>query len=349
MVHQGHVLRPMIHRHQASWWHVFIRSLAAGIFMVLLIPTMAHQARADTPIVFRSENYALHRVSQGETPGVLAKRYFGNEDAAWRIMDANPQADFAPETYVVVPLRDHNPGGLMPDGYQTIPILCYHRFGVTCRSQLCLPADVFEKQIAYLKKNGYRSVSLNMLSAFLQYQQALPSRSVIITIDDGYKSGYDIAYPILKKYGFTATFFVYIDFVGVSKNALDWHHLRQLKSDGFEIGSHTLSHADLSRQKPGETRRAYLKRIEVELIQSKAILDKKLNQDTRCIAWPFGRYNNDVLDISNLAGYTLGFSVKRGGNAFFDDPMVLRRDQVLSPNMKRFRTNLKTFVKAPLR
>lgn len=317
--------------------------------MLLIILTTAHRAHADPPIVFRSENYALHRLNLGETPGILAKHYFGSEDAAWRIMDANPQADFTPKTYVVIPLKDHNPGGLRPNGYQTIPILCYHRFGVTCHSQLCLPANVFEKQIAYLKKNGYRSVSLKMLSGFLQYRQALPSRSVIITIDDGYISGYDIAYPILKKYGFTATFFVYIDFVGVSKNALDWHHLRQLKSDGFEIGSHTLSHADLSRQKTGETRSAYLKRIEEELFQSKAILDKKLNQDTRCIAWPFGRYNNDVLEISNLAGYTLGFSVRRGANAFFDDPLVLRRTQVLSHNMDRFKSNIKTFVKAPLR
>jgi len=77
---------------------------------------------------------------------------------------------------------------------------------------LCAPTSVFDQQMRYLKDNHYRVISLNELLDFLNYRHAIPKRSVLITIDDGYRSAYDIAYPILKKYGFKATLFIYTDF-----------------------------------------------------------------------------------------------------------------------------------------
>jgi peptidoglycan/xylan/chitin deacetylase (PgdA/CDA1 family) len=324
----------------------FMACMGATIALWVLLGAVA---MAGTPVAFRSADYVLHRIARGDTPQSLAKLYYGNEGAAWRILDANPDTPFKRNTYVVVPLKADDLGGLHPDGYQTVPILCYHRFGEACRSQLCVPTQVFKQQIKYLKDQGYHSVTVEALSDFLQYKRELPSKSVIITIDDGYKSGYDIAYPILKKYGFTAIFFIYTDFVGASKNAVTWADLRELKANGFEVGSHTMSHIDLSQQKPGESRTDYLSRIRDELAGSKALLDKNLNQNTRFIAWPFGRYNMSVLEISEQLGYTMGLTVKRGGNPFFNDPLTLRRDQVLSRKLKTFASRLKTFSKAQLR
>ncbi|MDL1967299.1 MAG: polysaccharide deacetylase family protein [Deltaproteobacteria bacterium] len=84
----------------------------------------------------------------------------------------------------------------------------------------------------------------------------------------------------MKKYDFRATFFIYTDFVGVSKNAITWDQLREMKKSGFEIGAHTIFHCDLTRQNKGEDTQAYLSRIEKELGMSKQIIDKKLNQHT---------------------------------------------------------------------
>jgi len=302
-----------------------------------------------SPPAFASDEYIIHQLKRNESPQLLARHYLGSQEESWRIHSANPQADFKPGTYVVVPLKETRLGGLSQEGFQTVPILCYHRFRDSCTSSLCVPSKIFDKQMAYLKNNGFTTISLEMINRFVQFKQMIPPKSIIITIDDGYRSGYDIAVPILKKYGFTATLFIYSDFVGASRNAVTWDMLRQLKSEGFEIGSHTLSHVDLSHQMAGEDEPTYLARIKKELVDSKAILDKQLKQDTRFIAWPFGRYNVNVMELSEQAGYELGFSVDRGGNAFFEDPMALNRDQILSRDMDRFQSRLKTFKKAELR
>lgn len=83
---------------------------------------------------------------------------------------------------------------------------------------------------------------------------------MVITIDDGYESVYNIADPILRKYGFTATLFIYTDFVGVARGAITWDQLREMKGDGFEVGSHTLSHCDLTKKKEGEDNMAIITR-----------------------------------------------------------------------------------------
>jgi len=212
-----------------------------------------------------------------------------------------------------------------------------------------MPANVFDRQLQYLKDQGFQSISLAMLHDFMAFKRDLPPKSVIITIDDGYRSAFDIAYPILKKHGFTATYFVYTDFVSATRSAMNWDQLRQIKADGFEIGSHTLTHSDLTKPKPGENRDAYLKRIKHELAQSKVIIDAKLKQDTLFVAWPFGKSNPGVEKLSEEVGYAFGLSVRRGSNAVFTDPLALNRDQILSQKIEKFATRLKPFKKSELR
>jgi len=108
------------------------------------------------------------------------------------------------------------------------------------------------------------------------------------------------------------------------------------------VGSHTVTHADLSKKRAGETEKEYLARIKKELILSKQILDDKLSQDTRSIAFPYGEFNPAVLKLCEEAGYRAGFSVRAGGNAFFSEPFTLRRNQILKKDMESFSVKLKT-------
>ncbi|MBU0465861.1 MAG: polysaccharide deacetylase family protein [Proteobacteria bacterium] len=170
----------------------------------------------------------------------------------------------------------------------------------------------------------------------------MPQKSVVITIDDGYKSVYDIAFPILKQYGFTATLFIYNEFVS-GGSALTWEQIREMKAAGFEVGSHTISHADLAVQKPEENETDYIQRITYELVQSKEILDTKLDQNTTLLAFPFGSTNQTVINICKTAGYTAGLSVIRGGNPFFRNPFLILRDQILSQEPAEFISSLETF------
>jgi peptidoglycan/xylan/chitin deacetylase (PgdA/CDA1 family) len=211
-----------------------------------------------------------------------------------------------------------------------------------------MPAAVFERQMDYLEDHGYRTISLEQLSAFLEYREAIPRKSVIITIDDGYSSVYDVAYPILREHGFTATLFIYTDFVGVSSSALSWEQLAEMKAAGFEVGSHTLSHSDLSKQAEGEDEQAYRARVAGELRRSKEIIDRKLGQDTRFLAYPYGRFNTSVVKLTKESGYTLALSVKRGSNPFFADPFVLKRDQILKRDMTWFVSRLNCFQEVSL-
>lgn len=300
------------------------------------------------PIIFQSEEYILYLLQGGETPVSLAERFLGDPKRSWVIEEANEGTPFERHQMIVIPLKEENRGGLTPDGYQVVPILCYYGFAEDCKSPLCIPAGVFELQMRYLKDNGYRVISLGELLDFLQYRHSLPRRSVVITVDGGYGSAYDIAYPILERYGFTATLFIHTAFVGASKSAITWDQLREMKADGFEVGSQTLSYCDLTKRRAGEDDQAYMARIKRQLLVSKQIIDRKLEQDTIYLAFPYGSYDQRVLNICDQVGYRIGLSVERGGNPFFADPLALKRNQILKRDLESFITKVKTFYEFSL-
>ncbi len=272
---------------------------------------------------------------------MLAEKFLHDKRKAWIIEDANDDVIFKKNKLIIIPLKQKNKGGISNDAIQSVPIIAYHRFGDDYISPLCISTEIFDNQMKYLKTNGYKTITQEELISFLDYRNSIPEKSIMITIDDGYRSIYRTAYPILKKYGFTATLFVYTDFVGVCKNAITWEQLREMKSNGFSIGSHTLSHADLTKQMPGETDEDFRVRIMKELRVSKQIIDKKLNQDTISLAFPYGSYNEEVLNFTKSCGYKIGVSVKRGSNPFFSDPLTLKRNQILKKNMKSFISKIK--------
>lgn len=293
--------------------------------------------------LFRSEDYLVYQLQDNETSAELAERFLGARSKSWIIEEANPGIIFKRGRAIVIPLKDKNRAGLNPEGFQTIPVLTYHRFAESCDSPLCMPESIFELQMQYLKDNGYHVIAAEQLLAFLEYRQGLPKKSVLITMDDGYRSVYEIAYPILKKYGFTATLFIYTSFVGASRMAITWDQLKEMQQDGFTIGSHSVYHSDLSKPKEGETQPEYIARVKEELYGSKKIIDQKLGQNTYLLAYPFGYYDQRSIQTAREAGYKIAVSVKRGGNPFFANPLALKRDQILKKDMQAFISRLKTF------
>ena len=323
-------------------WLLFLSSCATT-------GTKGADKQHEKPAAFQSENYILYELEGDETPESLARRFLSDPKKKWVIEDNNEGIRYEKGKLIVIPLKEEARGGLTVNGYQKIPILTYHRFGKKSKSSLSIPAQVFDQQMAYLKTNGYRVIPLSDLIAFMQFHMTLPKKAVVITIDDGYRSVYDIALPILKKHGFTATLFIYIDFVGIPGSSVTWKQLKEMKSSGFEVGSHTLSHSNLTKKRKDESEEAYIERIEKELLLSKQIIDKKLNQNTVSVAFPYGAYNQQILDICEKTGYKLGLSVKRGGNPFFANPLSLRRSQLLSRDLNYFIKNLDTFYNLSLR
>jgi peptidoglycan/xylan/chitin deacetylase (PgdA/CDA1 family) len=316
--------------------------LATLCALYVLVCCSSMPRRTPGEALYQSTEAVVYRLGAATTPEILAERFLGNAGKAWVITDNNPESTFAAGQVVTIPLANENKGGLYANGVQVVPILCYHRFADRCDSNMCIPAETFASQLEYLKQNGYHTISLAQLAEFLAYREAIPAKSVVITMDDGYRSIYDIAYPLLKKYGFTASLFIYTDFVQATSIAMTWDQIAEMKAAGFEIGSHSVSHADLTLKKEAETEAAFQARITRELMESKKIIDRKLNQETVFFAYPYGSFNQSTLRLTQQAGYRLGLGIQNGGNPFFADPHALRRNQILSSDGEYFKKRTQT-------
>jgi peptidoglycan/xylan/chitin deacetylase (PgdA/CDA1 family) len=242
-----------------------------------------------------------------------------------------------------------NPVGVYPDGYQTIPILAYHRFGDKDGKMVVTP-EAFAAQLAYLAENDYRVIRLRDLADFLAGMRALPRRAVLLTVDDGYASFYQHAYPLLKRYGFPATVFVYSDFIG-AKDALTWAQMQEMIASGLiDIQSHSKSHESLVAMLPGESERSYHARLDKELTAGRDLLQRNLGVTVSMFAYPYGDTNAAVVERLERANYQLAVTVNSGGNPFFASPLLLQRTMIFGDHdIEAFKARLQTFREADLR
>ncbi len=279
----------------------------------------------------RSERLLVYLPESGDTLAAIAERFLGHAHQAWRVADANGSTwQVTPGAPLIVPLVAANPMGLNGDSVQTVPILCYHRFGAGQSKMIVAPAQ-FEAQLEWLARNHYRVLRLGELQGFFAAREALPQRSVVITIDDGYESVYRHAYPALKKYGFSATLFVYSDFVG-SRDGLSWPQLQEMAASGvIDVQAHSKSHRNLVERSVGENDTSWRHSIEVEVRQPRVVLERGLASvgiRVRHYAYPFGDANEAVLEALQRNDFELGVTVNPGGNPFYAHPLMLRRTMI---------------------
>ena len=301
------------------------------------------------PVVGRDNDYVIVSARSGETMASLAERYLGDAGKAWWIAQLNNASTVREGQIVVIPLRQRNAIGVFANGYQTVPILCYHRFG-TKTSKLNVTPAAFEQQMEWLARNGYTVVTLARLARFLEGKEALPAKSVAITIDDGYRSSYEIAYPILRKYGFPATVFLYTDFVGAS-DAMSWAQMKDMTSSGLvTIQPHSKSHANLTQRLPNETDARYRDRIRREVDAPVTVIKERLAEPIFAFAYPYGDVNEYVVDLLVKDSVGQGVTVTPGGNPFYAYPYMLRRTMIFgNDDLDAFKAKLVTFVRTGAR
>ena len=304
---------------------------------------------ASRPAAYQSEDFVVTFAQPGDTPETLAARYLGDADRAWMIEDYTGLRAFAPGQEVVIPRRPWNPTGVTPGGYQIVPILTYHNLAEQAKGRLVLASATFREQMQYLKTNGYRVVSLADFVEFTRLGRQLPQKAVVLTFDDGYRAFKDHARPVLKELGFTATLFIYTDWVGAGRGALTWADLRELAAEGFDVQAHTKTHADL-RRAVGETDHQYARRIQAELEQPQELFSKNLGRRSQVLAYPYGRWDEGLLPKVKEYGYIAAFSVRRQGNASFVRPLAAHRSQIYSEmTLDDFVKNLNVFQEENLR
>lgn len=187
-----------------------------------------------------------------------------------------------------------------------VPVLNYHQVEEKNGNPLTLWPDQFETQMSYLADEGYTTITIDEMMDALENGTPLPDKPVIITFDDGYADNYEYAYPILKKYGFKATIFLIYDFTNAYPNYLTWDQINEMKESGLiRFESHTMTHANLAELTSTDELRH-------EIADSHDLLSDKLGYDMHYIAYPGGRVNAEIEEITRAAGYRGGFTVHYG-------------------------------------
>ncbi|HQU37419.1 MAG TPA: polysaccharide deacetylase family protein, partial [Anaerolineales bacterium] len=212
-----------------------------------------------------------------------------------------PSPTFTP-TSTFTPLPTFTPTStLTPEfivqgpGNVTVPILLYHHVGYSLTdSEYYVSPDEFENQMNYLFMRGYRTISVEQLTQAINLGAQLPSRPILLTFDDGSETVYTEALPIMQKYRFTGTAYIVHNFIG-SGLFMDRDQIRELYDAGWEIGSHSLSHHDVTTR-PGSQ--------EEEIVKSRQRLASYLEVPINSFAYPFGAYDSDSLHFVKLAGYS---------------------------------------------
>jgi len=212
-----------------------------------------------------------------------------------------------------------------------IPILTYHNFTKDEGSSYSINIIEFEKQMNYLATHNYSVISLSELLKGLKNGQ-LPPKPVVITIDDGFKSTFTLAYPVLKKYNFPATLFIYTDFIERNSNSLTWGEIKEMTENNLEIGSHTLSHCNLLQYKENENYENYLARIKKEIFLSKEILEIKIGGKVKFFAYPYGVYSPTIINLVIQADYEGILNANIMNNTLNADPFSLNRQIIFGNN-----------------
>jgi len=171
--------------------------------------------------------------------------------------------------------------------------------------------DRFRAEMQMLADAEIGVISMEEFLAWKRGEINIPDPSVVITIDDGFDSIYDEAFPILKEFGFPFTFFIYTNFLGGSGSTLSVEEIKEMMANGGTLGCHSVSHPYVSKVRMEREKgpEAYTKFLRKEMIESANILEEKIGVRPIIYAYPGGYYAEDMFDVAKEAGYEALFTV----------------------------------------
>jgi peptidoglycan/xylan/chitin deacetylase (PgdA/CDA1 family) len=180
-------------------------------------------------------------------------------------------------------------------GDVTIPIILFHRIDISStHSRYYVPPKTFEQAIKALKNWDYTSITTQMLVQAITMGRELPPHPILITFDDGHLDNYINAFPIMQKYGFRGILYIVGNYLGAD-GFMNRDQILEMYDAGWEVGSHSMNHLDLTTLSPESQR--------YEIVDSKEYLENMLGIDILTFAYPFGAKDGAVKDYVRFAGY----------------------------------------------
>jgi peptidoglycan/xylan/chitin deacetylase (PgdA/CDA1 family) len=212
----------------------------------------------------------------------------------------------------------------------TLPILMYHKVdeipsGTRHVGNYVLP-EQFDAQLTAISRWGYVPITMEEWLDIRAGRHKPPRRPIALTFDDGYRSNHDIAWPLLRCHGMTATVFLVADLIGGTNRwdvnepqepLLRPEEIRAMQAAGIQFGSHTCTHGSLIDMQPNE---AFL-----ELTRSRATLMALLGRPVVTLAYPYNKQNSTVRALARQAGYQAAVLGRGRANSRWTNPRALMR------------------------
>lgn len=271
--------------------------------------------------------------SNNNTIGVLSVKKKNSNFISWFPLYFNlsqagkpvPTMAPKPKPQVIIPAVQANEK-TVNDFCLNVPVLFYHHIESLAiaqqlgHAQLTVDSDYFDKQMAYLSASGYRSLSADELVDALINHRGLPAKSIVVTFDDGYDDNYAYAFQILKKYNIAGNFMIPTGLVE-NKGYMTWNQLKEMAGNPLmHIYNHTWSHASLGG--------AAKDKIEYEIATANKQLEDSLGERVSIFTYPYGSYNQLVIDVLREHGFTAAFSTINGTMQCQSYIFALRRTNI---------------------
>jgi peptidoglycan/xylan/chitin deacetylase (PgdA/CDA1 family) len=323
-----------------AWLHGPARLVLLGVVVIGLSGAVVFQFRADNLLAAQvSPSKAATR-----TPVVspIVKRAESAPPAAARSITrtlpaASPIIDDL-EPHASAPVRPTSTGVIFPDPIfppkfdgavrtATVPILMYHYISTPpsatdkIRVGLSVTPEMFEAQIKLLVDNGFTTMTLFDLYSQLATGQALPAKPIILTFDDGYVDNYQNAFPVLKKYGQTGTFFVLTGPADVKNPAyLSWDMIEEMSRAGLDVQLHAKDHVDL-RQRRYED-------LVWQVIGGRQSIEAHTGKPVVFMAYPSGKYDDAVLKFLASNNFWAAVTTESGRTHTLSDALTWTRVRI---------------------
>lgn len=237
------------------------------------------------------------------------------------------------ETFVVNDKNFNEPYDVKPaaqsKGSTRVPIFMYHQIGYPPKGAskfvagLYVTPEQFETQMAYLVKNNYKTIGSLELYNLLKKGGNPSQKTVMITFDDGTYGQYKYAFPILKKYGLKATYYIVSN-----RSSIRAPQLKEMAKAGMEIASHSATHPNFINLKD-------LDQLTYEIYSSKSMLAARAGKPVYGIAYPGCVANDRVFSRVAGAGYLIGGSCGRSIDHYLSKRLSLSRVHAFG-DMKSF-------------
>lgn len=238
----------------------------------------------------------------------------------------------------------YSPAPIEAGGAGNTTVFIYHRFADSKYPTTNVSLEKFQEQLTYLRDNEYRVISLDDMVAALAKGESLPDKSVVITIDDGYLSVYEKAWPILKSFGYPFTVFLCVK--GLDKGHKDymtWGQAREMQAAGVDFQYHGYGHYRMANRPAGMNHETYRAWIRSDLAIGHKIMTKNMGQQPRFFAVPYGEYNQTVIHEAKDLNYEAVLLQDPGSVSEDTSVYVIPREPILGDEwstLEHFKTVL---------